>query len=107
MSATRLLLLGLAGVSQLFPGVGLGLFSRRVTTFGVFAGLVTGIAIAAFLILSARDPFHGLNASFIALCFNFAVTGVVSLLTPMRVAELDEALTAVAASQSGSGVSLT
>jgi solute:Na+ symporter, SSS family len=91
-----LLLLGYAGVAQLFPGVVFGLFSKRVTTSGVFAGVVTGIAIAAFLMLTGRDPYYGLNPGFIALCFNFAVTGVVSLLTPVRVSGFDGSLTAAA-----------
>ncbi len=91
-----LLLLGYAGVAQLFPGVVLGLFSKRVTTTGVFAGMVTGIAIAAFLMLTGRDPYHGLNPGFIALCLNSAVTGVVSLLTRVRVAGFDESLTTAA-----------
>jgi len=104
-SLVSLLLLGYAGVAQLFPGVVLGLFSKRVTTSGVFAGMVTGIAIAASLMLTGRDPYHGLNAGFIALCLNSIVTGVVSLLTPARVAGFDESLT-VCASQSRSSVSL-
>jgi len=48
---------------------------------GVFAGMVTGVLIAVLLMLSKHDPIMGLNAGFIALCFNFVVTGVVSLLT--------------------------
>jgi SSS family solute:Na+ symporter len=90
VSLVSLLLLGYAGVAQLFPGVVLGLFSRRVTTAGVFAGLATGISIAAFLMLTGRDPYLGLNAGFIALFFNFAVTEAVSLLTLVRVAGFDE-----------------
>ncbi len=85
MSLVSLWLLGSAGVAQFFPGVVLGLFSKRVTTSGVFAGLVTGIATAAFLILTGRDPYHGWAAGFLALCFNFAMTGMVSLLTSVRV----------------------
>jgi SSS family solute:Na+ symporter len=107
MSLVSLWLLGSAGVAQLFPGVVLGLFSRRVTTSGIFAGLVTGLAIAVFLMLTGRDPFYGLNPGFIALCFNFVVTGVVSLLTPMRIAGFEEILPAAAASQSARSVSLT
>jgi solute:Na+ symporter, SSS family len=98
VSLVSLFLLGLAGVAQLFPGVVLGLYSRRVTTSGVFAGMATGIAIAVFLILTGRDPYRGLNAGFIALCLNFAVTGVVSLLTAVRVAGFDEAIPGLAAS---------
>jgi solute:Na+ symporter, SSS family len=74
-----LLLLGYAGISQFFPGVVLGLFWRRVTMPGVFAGLLAGVACAAALILGNRDPLGGINAGFIALCVNFAVTTVVSL----------------------------
>ena len=85
VSLASLFLLGFAGVAQLFPGVVLGLYSRRVTTSGVFTGLVTGIAIAVFLMLSGRDPYHGVNAGFIALCCNFAVTGMVSLVTRVHV----------------------
>jgi len=107
VSLVSLWLLGSAGVAQFFPGVVLGLFSRRVTTAGIFAGLVTGIAIAVLLMLTGRDPYHGFNAGFIALCFNFAVTAVVSLLTPVRVAGFDETFTALGASQSGSSVTLT
>jgi SSS family solute:Na+ symporter len=76
-----LLLLGYSGMTQFFPGVVLGLFSRRVTGPGVFAGLLTGIAIVTFLGLTSRDPLMGVNAGFIALCCNFAVTVLVSRLT--------------------------
>ncbi len=79
-----LLLLGYAGVTQFFPGVVLGLYSKRVTRPGVFSGLLTGIGIVAFLVLTNRDPFMGVNAGFIALCFNLAVTVVVSFLTSVR-----------------------
>lgn len=84
VSLVSLLLLGYSGVAQLFPGVVLGLFSKRVTTWGVFAGLAVGIAIDACLTLSGRDPYSGLNAGFIALCVNFAVTAIVSLLTRIQ-----------------------
>ena len=77
-----LLLLGYAGVTQFFPGIVLGLFWRRVTKQGVFAGIIIGVSAVAFLVLSKRDPFFGLNAGFFALCINFAVTVVVSLFAP-------------------------
>jgi len=91
LSLVSLLLLGYAGVAQLFPGVVLGLFSKRVTTSGVFAGLAVGMIIAAFLTLTGRDPYHGWNAGFIALCFNFAVTALVSLVTRVRVDGFEDA----------------
>src|SRR6266487_786118 len=80
-----LLLVGYAGVTQFFPGVVLGLYSKRVTMTAVFSGLLTGITVVACLVLSKRDPFMGVNAGFIALCCNFAVAGVVSLLTNSQV----------------------
>ncbi|MGA8553311.1 MAG: sodium:solute symporter family protein [Candidatus Acidiferrales bacterium] len=91
-SLVSLLLLGYAGVAQFFPGVVLGLYSRRVTGAGVFAGLTTGVGIIAFLMLTKRDPYMGLNAGFIALCANFAITGVVSLITSARPTAFDEQL---------------
>jgi solute:Na+ symporter, SSS family len=103
LTLVSLLLLGFAGVAQLVPGVVLGLFSKRVTNSGVFAGLVIGISIAVFLVLTGRDPYRGLNAGFIALCFNFAVTGVVSLFTRARVGGFEEVLPILAPVQPGDG----
>jgi solute:Na+ symporter, SSS family len=109
LTAAALLLSIYSSVSlvSLLPGVFLELFSRRATTAGVFAGLFTGAAIAVILTLTNRDPFHGLNAGFIGLRFNFAVTAAVSALTPMRVAGFDEISPAFAASQTGAGAGLT
>jgi solute:Na+ symporter, SSS family len=84
-----LLLLGYAGVTQFFPGVVLGLFSRRVTTAGVFSGMVVGEGTVALLMLSKHDPFFGLNAGFAALCLNFLIVGVVSMLTPRQAGGFD------------------
>lgn len=106
-SLVSLLLLGFAGVAQFFPGVIFGLFSKRVTSPGVFSGMAIGLAIAVFLVLTGRDPYMGVNAGFIALCFNFAVTIAVSLLTTVRVTAFDESLPALAISASGAGASVT
>ncbi len=89
-SIVSLLLLGYAGVTQFFPGVVLGLYSKRVTTAGVFAGMAVGVLRVAVLMLSKRDPFHGLNAGFIGLCVNFAITAMVSLVTPIRASGFDQ-----------------
>ena len=74
-----LLLLGYAGISQLFPGVILGLFWPRVTKPGVLIGLITGLAVSGTLLLTGRDPFYGLNAGFVALFGNMVVAILVSL----------------------------
>jgi hypothetical protein len=33
--------------------------------------------------LTGRDPYHGWNAGFLALCANFAITAFVTVLTPI------------------------
>ncbi len=80
-----LLLLGYAGVTQFFPGVVLGLFWKRVSAKGVFWGMLVGVAGAAALSLTGRDPLAGINAGFLALCVNFAVVVSVSLLSHAQV----------------------
>jgi len=90
VSLVSLLLLGYAGVAQFFPGVILGLFSKRVTTSGVFAGLAAGVIITSVLMLTNRDPWNGVSAGFIALCANFVIAVVVSGFTSVRVAGFEE-----------------
>ncbi|HEX4020225.1 MAG TPA: sodium:solute symporter family protein [Acidobacteriaceae bacterium] len=87
-----LLLLGYAGVTQFFPGIVLGLFWKRITTAGIFSGLVVGVAGTAALLLTGRDPLAGCNAGFLALCANFAVAVLVSLLSPASSARLAQNL---------------
>ena len=82
ISLVGLLLLAYAGIAQFFPGVMFGLYWKRVTGAGVFAGLLAGVGLAMLLVFSKHDPFHGLNAGFLALCVNAALTVVVSVLTP-------------------------
>jgi solute:Na+ symporter, SSS family len=89
-SLVSLLILGYTGVAQFFPGVVLGLYSRHVTAAGICAGLTAGVGIVAFLTLTDRDPFMGWNAGFVALCVNFAIVGVVSLLTLRQPSGIDE-----------------
>jgi len=76
-----LLLTGYAGVSQFFPGVVLGLYWKRVTMTAVFAGMIAGVGAAIFLMLTHRDPWSGWSAGFLALCLNFLITTILSLLT--------------------------
>jgi len=82
-SLVSLLLIGYAGVTQFFPGVMLGLFWRRVTLPAVFIGMITGVAITMFLILSHHDPVFGWSAGFVALCVNFVITVIISSLSPV------------------------
>jgi solute:Na+ symporter, SSS family len=80
-----LLLTGYAGVTQFFPGVVLGLYWKRVTMPGVFAGMIAGVTTVIFLMLSHRDPLYGWSAGFVALCLNSLITTLVSRLTPVTV----------------------
>jgi SSS family solute:Na+ symporter len=82
-----LLLTGYAGITQFFPGVVLGLYWQRVTMRAVFAGMIAGVATAAFLMLSHRDPVFGLSAGFLALCLNFLIVFAVSLSVPVAAAD--------------------
>ena len=77
----NLLIFGYDGVCQFFPGVVLGLFWKRVSKWGVFSGLIVGLGIVVGLIISKNDPFLGLNAGFVGLMANAAITFVVSLKT--------------------------
>jgi len=88
-----LLLTGYAMVTQCFPGVVLGLYWRRVTGTAVFIGMAAGVLIAVLLMSTHRDPIAGLNAGFVALCVNFALTIAASLATRPETAELLPGLT--------------
>jgi len=76
-----LLIFGYDGVVQLFPGVVLGLFWKRVSRTGVFCGLIAGVSVLLILILGKNDPFLGLNAGFVGFMVNAFVTVLVSLKT--------------------------
>lgn len=102
-SLVSLYLLGAAGVAQFFPGVVLGLFSKRVTASGVFAGMAAGIFVALVLMLTGRDPYYGFNAGLVALCFNFVTIGLVSIFAPGQAAKFDETIPEFATSQNGGG----
>jgi SSS family solute:Na+ symporter len=79
-----LLLVGYAGVAQFFPGVVLGLYWKRVTVVGVFAGMIAGVGCTTFLLITKRDLFAGLNSGFFSLCVNFTITVLVSALAPLN-----------------------
>lgn len=94
-----LLLFAYSGIAQFFPGVVLGLFWKRVTMPGVFAGLISGLATAMILIFTKHDPMAGLNAGFIALCLNVMVTVATSLATVPQPNHFEEQAKGIAAAQ--------
>ncbi|HET7750815.1 MAG TPA: sodium:solute symporter family protein [Terriglobales bacterium] len=82
LTFVELLLLGFAGVAQLFPGVVFGLYWPRIRARAVLAGMFSGLAIAVGLMLAKHDPYYGVNAGFLSLCCNFVVTVALTLLSP-------------------------
>ena len=92
-----LLLFAYSGIAQFFPGVLLGLYWPRVTSTGVFAGLVTGVALGMTLTFTKHDPLMGINAGFLALCVNVAVTVVGSLATAAQPNRFEQQAVGVAA----------
>jgi SSS family solute:Na+ symporter len=78
----NLLLTAYDGVTQFFPAVALSLVWRRTSRAGVSAGLLAGVGLVLFLVISKHDPLWGMNAGFVALVANAIVTVGGSLLFP-------------------------
>ncbi len=75
----NLSVLSYEGIAQLLPAVLLGLYWRRLTAFGVAAGLVVGSAVVVGLHAVGRDPLFGVNGGLIALGLNLLVASASSL----------------------------
>jgi SSS family solute:Na+ symporter len=78
-------------IAQLVPGILIGgLFWRRATTAGVFAGLGVGWALSLYFLLAGSGEIWGMNSGFIALLANGVMFFVVSLLTrPVHAESID------------------
>ncbi len=76
-----LLLLGYSGITQFFPGVFLGLFWRRITKAGVYAGMLAGIATLFIINYGLKVSPYGIFFGFWALLVNLAVCLLVTLFT--------------------------
>ncbi|HVN77299.1 MAG TPA: sodium:solute symporter family protein [Thermoanaerobaculaceae bacterium] len=72
----KLLIFGYDGIAQLFPAIVLGVFVPRATVRHVMPGLVAGVTAVIALIWSNHDTFLGMNAGFVGLALNAAVTMV-------------------------------
>ncbi len=81
----NLLLTGYSGVTQFFPALVLGLFWKKATKAGAYAGILVGEILVFYLMLNKMDPFpfmgEHLNAGFVAFVCNLAVFAIVSLMT--------------------------
>jgi len=82
-----LLLIGYNGITQLFPGVVLGLLPRRPPAAAAGAGIVTGILVLTWFALTGQGQVAGINTGLIALAANAAVFGIVWLLLRFSGAE--------------------
>ena len=76
-----LLIFGYDGITQFFPGVVLGLFTRRASALPVGLGLVTGEVVVVSLLWTKNDPVFGMNAGFVGLAANVAVVLVAMLVS--------------------------
>ena len=77
----NLLITGYSGITQFFPGVVLGIFSKKPTKAGVTAGIIVGlVALFTFQFGGIKAPFN-LQPGFIGLILNFITVLVVSTFT--------------------------
>lgn len=85
----NLLIVGYSGITQFFPGVILGIFSKRPTKSGVLAGILVGLsALFLFQFGGFAAPFN-LQPGFIGLILNFCTVFAVSAVTtPVEVERL-------------------
>ena len=91
-----LLLIGYNGITQLFPGVVLGLSPRRPPAAAVGAGIITGVVVLIGFAVSNQGQVIGINTGLIALAANAAVLGIVWAVSPKRHSRSDAALSAAA-----------
>ncbi|MBC5800837.1 MAG: sodium:solute symporter family protein [Candidatus Eremiobacteraeota bacterium] len=80
-SLVELLLFYFNGITQLAPGVMLGLAWRRVSGWAVGSGLVVGELVAAYSLHASTGPM-GINWGLVALGCNVAVLTAVALVFP-------------------------
>jgi SSS family solute:Na+ symporter len=79
-----LLLIGYNGITQLFPGVVLGVGNRRPSAFAVGAGLVAGLLVLIVFAIEGIGQVDGINGGVVALAANIAVLAIASALVPAR-----------------------
>lgn len=77
-----LLLIGYNGITQLFPGVVLGVATRRPPALAVGAGIVAGLLTLVYFALINTGQVTGINTGLIALAINIAVTALLWAVVP-------------------------
>ncbi len=83
----NLLLTSYDGVTQFFPAVVLSMLWRRTSKTAVAGGILVGVGLVLYLVVSKHDPLWGLNAGIVALAANVVVTVLGSLAFPARRAD--------------------
>jgi SSS family solute:Na+ symporter len=77
-----LLLIGYNGITQLFPGVVLGVATRRPPALAVGAGIVAGLLTLVYFAWINTGQVTGINTGLIALAINIAVTALLWAVVP-------------------------
>ena len=75
-SLVGLLLIGYNGITQLFPGVVLGVTARRPPALAVAAGIIAGILVLIYFAATSQGQLAGINTGLIALAINALVLAV-------------------------------
>ncbi|MBV8369053.1 MAG: sodium:solute symporter family protein [Candidatus Eremiobacteraeota bacterium] len=75
-SLVGLLLIGYNGITQLFPGVVLGVTAHRPPALAVAAGIIAGILVLIYFALTSQSQLAGINTGLIALAANALVLAV-------------------------------
>ncbi|HTJ25971.1 MAG TPA: sodium:solute symporter family protein [Candidatus Limnocylindria bacterium] len=86
-----LLLIAYNGITQLFPGVMLGLRAQRPPALAVGAGIVAGILVLIAFAVIGTGQIAGINTGLIALAVNVVVLALVTALAPRRAAQPETA----------------
>jgi len=79
-----LLLIGYNGITQLFPGVVLGIAAKRPPAGAVAAGIIAGILVLVYYAATGQGQVMGINTGLIALAANAAVLTIVWAVAPSR-----------------------
>jgi SSS family solute:Na+ symporter len=85
-----LLLIGYNGITQLFPGVMLGLGARRPPALAVAAGILAGLVALIWFAATGTSAIAGINIGLVALAINVAVLAVVTALAPRPAAHVEQ-----------------
>jgi solute:Na+ symporter, SSS family len=88
-----LLLIAYNGITQLFPGVILGLAPRRPPAFAVGAGIVAGVLMLIWFALTGTGQVAGINTGLVALAVNALVLGLATAFAPRRAPQVERAST--------------